>query len=73
MQVKRAQKANGIKDRRIKTSPFEREGTDFIISRWRNKTPGAGPGSEQIKILIGLSGGLPSIAYNYKYRFSIVI
>jgi hypothetical protein len=45
MQVKMAHKASGIEDRRMKTSPFEREGTDFIISSWRYKKPGAGPGS----------------------------
>ena len=43
MQVNMAQKASGIEDRRMKTSPFER-GEDFISSDDRNKKPGAGPG-----------------------------
>lgn len=43
MQVKRAQKASGIEDRCMKTSPFER-GEDFISSDARYKKPGAGPG-----------------------------
>lgn len=42
MQVKMAQKASGIEDRRMKTSPFER-GTDFISLGHRYKKPGAGP------------------------------
>ena len=43
MQVNMAQKASGIEDRRMKTSPFER-GDYFISSDDRNKKPGAGPG-----------------------------
>lgn len=42
MQVKMAQKASGIEDRRMKTSPFERV-ADFISSGHRYKKPGAGP------------------------------
>ncbi len=41
MQVNMAQKASGIEDRRMKTSPFER-GKDFISSDARYKKPGAG-------------------------------
>lgn len=43
VQVKMAQKASGIEDRRMKTSPFE-GGTDFISPGHRYKKPGAGPG-----------------------------
>lgn len=44
MQVNMAQKASGIEDRRMKTSPFER-GEYFISSDARYKKPGARPGS----------------------------
>lgn len=51
MQVNMAQKASGIEDRRMKTSPFER-GEDFISSDDRNKKHGAGPGVGMSSVML---------------------